>query len=78
MDIREIQIFLKIVETNSFTAAADAMYVSRSVVTYTIKKMETELSVKLLERNSHEIRLTPQGKLFYEDMKVMMGCRRFC
>lgn len=73
MDIREIQIFLKIVETNSFTAAADAMYVSRSVVTYTIKKMETELAVKLLDRNSHEIRLTPQGKLFCEDMKVMVG-----
>ncbi len=73
MDTREIAIFLKIVETNSFTAAADAMYVSRSVVTYTVKKMETDLGVKLLDRNSREIRLTPQGKLFYEDMKVMMG-----
>lgn len=73
MDTREIAIFLKIVETKSFTAAADAMYVSRSVVTYTVKKMETELAVKLLERNSREVHLTPQGKLFYEDMKVMMG-----
>jgi len=73
MDTREITIFLKIVETNSFTAAAEAMYVSRSVVTYTIKKMESELGIKLLERNSHEIRLTTQGKMFYEDMKVMMG-----
>lgn len=73
MDTREIAIFLKIVETNSFTAAADAMYISRSVATYTIKKMETELAFKLLERSSREVSLTPQGKLFYEDMKVMMG-----
>ena len=73
MDIREIKIFLKIVETNSFTAAAEAMFVSRSVVTYTIKKMEEELGAKLLDRNSHEIHLTPQGKIFWEDMKVMLG-----
>lgn len=73
MDTREIAIFLKIVETNSFSAAADAMYVSRSVVTYTVKKMETDLGVKLLDRNSRELHLTPQGKIFYEDMKRMMG-----
>ncbi len=73
MDTREIAMFLKIVETESFTAAADALYVSRSVVTYTVKKMEEDLGVKLLNRNSREIRLTPQGERFYEDMKKMMG-----
>lgn len=50
----------------SFAAAAAELYRVPSAITYTVKKLEDQLNVKLFDRNKQRARLTPTGKLVLE------------
>lgn len=50
----------------SFAAAAEELYRVPSAITYTIKKLEEQLNIKLFDRNKQRARLTPTGKLVLE------------
>lgn len=55
----------KILELGSFTKAADALGFTQSSVSQMIASLENELSMKLLTRSRHEIRLTAEGAELY-------------
>jgi DNA-binding transcriptional LysR family regulator len=50
----------------SFAAAAEELYRVPSAITYTIKKLEEQLNIKLFDRNKQRAILTPTGKLMLE------------
>lgn len=68
-NLKKIISFLQVVDSGSFTKAADVLGLSRSMVSVDIKQLETELNVSLLTRNTRSIALTEVGKYFYEDFK---------
>ena len=65
MDLYQLRCFLVIVETGSFTKAAERLFVSQPSLSAGIKKLEQELKVRLLERGGRRTALTPQGRFFW-------------
>lgn len=55
--------FMKIVDTNSFTKAADALALTQPAVSQHIHNLEEELGVKLFIRNHNQLRLTANGEI---------------
>jgi Transcriptional regulator len=64
MEIRMIETFLKIVQFNSFTKAAEDLGYVQSTVTGQIKQLEEELGIPLFERIGNRIKLTEAGEKF--------------
>lgn len=61
-----MQVFTRVVEVNSFTQAADSLGMPRATVTTTIQALERRLKVRLLNRTTRKISLTPDGAAYYE------------
>lgn len=66
MDLYQIRYFLAIAETNSFTKAAERLFVSQPSLSAGIKKLEKELGVVLFERGGRRVLLTTAGHFFLE------------
>ncbi len=64
MEIKNLQTFIKIVEFNNFTRAAENLGYSQAAVTAQIKALEAELGVPLFDRIGKKIYLTHEGKAF--------------
>jgi LysR family transcriptional regulator, transcription activator of glutamate synthase operon len=64
MEIRQIQYFLSIVDTGSFSAAADEHYISQSSLSKMIIALEKELAVALFDRSKRRVSLTEAGEAF--------------
>jgi DNA-binding transcriptional LysR family regulator len=62
MDIRQLETFLRIVESGSFAAAADALSATQSTVSARIRELERSLGVEVFDRSQHRARLTPKGQ----------------
>ncbi|MFJ2282168.1 LysR substrate-binding domain-containing protein [Pseudomonas sp. NPDC087803] len=57
--------FKAVVEAGSLTAAADTLGQTRAVVSFNLKRLEEELGVTLLTRNTRQLALTDAGERFY-------------
>lgn len=66
MDVKQIRYFIKIVEAGSFTKAAELLGIAQPSLGFQIRKLEQELRVQLLLRNSRGVELTPPGRALYE------------
>ena len=64
MENKNVATFVKIVEFNNFTRAAESLGYSQAAVTAQIKAMEKELGVPLFDRIGKRISLTQAGKTF--------------
>lgn len=80
MLLRQMRYFVTIVDCNSFTEAAEQMFISQSAISQQMKVLETELSVKLFHRKGRSFTLTPAGEYFYQKSKGILeqieGIRR--
>ena len=65
--------FKEVAETGNITAAAQALYISQSAVSQSIKQLESELQTRLFSRNSRGVTLTGEGKLLYEYVRSAIG-----
>lgn len=72
MLLRQIEYFLSVVNTGSFSEAAEECLISQSAVSQQIKALESELGVELLSRHNRTFSLTPAGELFYRKATVIM------
>jgi DNA-binding transcriptional LysR family regulator len=66
MDWSRVPLFLKVVETGSFTAAARALGVPKSSASRGVSSLEQALKTQLLQRTTRELKLTEPGRTFYE------------
>ena len=62
MDIRVLRYFLTVAREESFSRAADALYLSQPTLSRQIREMEEELGTQLLVRTNRSVRLTPEGQ----------------
>lgn len=61
----QLAILAKVVDLNGFSAAARALGVPKAAVSRAIADLEKTLGVRMLERTTRRIALTPAGKLIY-------------
>jgi len=66
MDLNRISSFVKVVESGSFTAAAQALGVPKSSVSRSVSQLEDSLGVRLLQRTTRQLHLTDAGRAFFE------------
>jgi len=64
MEVRLAETFLKVAELGNITKSAEALGYSQAAVTTQIKKLETDLGVRLFDRMGRGIQLTDAGKAF--------------
>lgn len=66
MDLNDIIVFTKVVETKSFTGAADALGLPKSTVSRKLAQLEERLGVRLVQRTTRKLALTEIGEAYYE------------
>ncbi|MBC7706210.1 MAG: LysR family transcriptional regulator [Rhodoferax sp.] len=68
----EMEVFIRVVELGGFSAAARAFRMTPSAVSKLVGRLESRLEVRLLNRSTRQIQLTPEGCVFYErSVKVL-------
>jgi DNA-binding transcriptional LysR family regulator len=58
--------FVKVVESEGFSAAARALGISPSMATTHVRSLEERLGVRLLNRSTRRVSLTETGQIYYE------------
>ncbi len=66
INLQRAQMFVAVADTGSFTAAAEAMGLTKAVVSFNIRQLEDELGVTLLLRSTRRLTLTEAGALFHQ------------
>ena len=65
MDLYQLRGFYEIVREQSFTRAAEKLFLTQPAISLQVKRLEGELEEILLERNRRQIRLTPAGEILF-------------
>src|SRR5690606_6850902 len=68
-----MQAFARVVETGSFTKAAETLHMSRTTVTQLIQQLEARLRVKLLNRTTRKVNVTADGAAYYERVVQLLA-----
>lgn len=63
LDLTKLQTFLQVVQSNSFSEAAERLHLSQPTISHHIKTLERDLGVELFERTGSGLRLTQEGAL---------------
>lgn len=71
MTIHQLQSFLAVAEKQSFTAAADALYISQSALSQQIRQLEHQLGFQLFDRSTRQVTLTEAGRSFYRNAQQL-------
>ncbi|SEI42870.1 LysR family transcriptional regulator [Pseudomonas sp. NFR16] len=61
-----MKVFTRVVESNSFTRAADTLQIPKASATVIIQQLEAHLKIRLLQRTTRRLGLTPDGATYYE------------
>ncbi len=65
-NLKRMAYFAEVVETGSFTAAADRLGITKAVVSQQVAKLERAFETTLLVRTTRSVRPTEEGRAFYE------------
>lgn len=63
LDVRRLQVLREVARQGSFSAAADALYLSQSAVSQQVASLEREVAMPLLERTNDGPKLTDAGRV---------------
>jgi DNA-binding transcriptional LysR family regulator len=63
------KVFAQVAERGSFTAAADALSLSKANVSFAIRELETALGARLFHRTTRTVRLSQDGAALFERVK---------
>ncbi|MEH7353405.1 LysR family transcriptional regulator [Neobacillus drentensis] len=72
MELRQIHYFIEVAKREHVTEAAHALHVAQSAVSRQIVNLEAELGVDLFIREGRNVKLTPIGAMFLEQMQQAM------
>jgi len=76
MNIKQLEVFLAVAETGSFSKAANARFITQSTVSQHISSLEEEFELPLFDRTGKGALLTEAGKLLATHAgKILAGIR---
>jgi DNA-binding transcriptional LysR family regulator len=70
--LQAMNVFVRVVETGSFSKAAKEFAITQPTVTKMVAAIEERLKVRLLNRNTRGVSVTESGALYYEKCKVIV------
>nr|WP_315203690.1 LysR family transcriptional regulator [uncultured Albidiferax sp.] len=73
MELNELSAFVKVVQTGSFTRAADLLGTQKAHLSRVITQLEKKLGVRLLERTTRSLSLTEVGREMFERAVGILG-----
>lgn len=62
LDFNKYKVFYAVAECQSFSKAAEVLYISQPAISHAIKELENGLNIKLFIRESSKVRLTEDGE----------------
>lgn len=68
-----IELFCKTAELESFTAAAAQAGITQAAVSRSVSRLEARLGVRLFVRSTRRVRLSEQGRAYYEQCRQALG-----
>ena len=71
--LKSMQIYARVVEMQSFSRAAESLSLPPSRVTRAVKELEAFLGVRLLQRTTRHISLTPDGVLYFDQCRRLLA-----
>lgn len=72
MNIKQIEYFIDLSTSLSFTKTAQHFYISQTAITKQIHNLEDELGIPLFIRDKKKVEITPEGSLFLTHAKSIM------
>lgn len=71
--INDIALFVRVVERRNFSLAAKDWHLSPSTVSKLIERLESRLGVRLFDRTSRAVTLTPEGQVFHQKALAVLA-----
>lgn len=76
MNLKQLEVFLSVAETGSFSKGAEASFITQSTVSQHVAALERELNVRLLDRTGKGVFLTEGGKILQQHaQRLVEGVR---
>ena len=72
LDLDAVRAFVRIVELESFTRAAEAMQTTQAAVSLKLKRLEQRLGCRLVERTPRHVQLSARGAAFLEHARELL------
>lgn len=74
--LKEMKYVYEVYKKQSFTKAAESLYISQPALSATIKKLEKELGVSLFDRSTNPIHITPAGEYYIKSVEKIMAIEK--
>ncbi|MGZ3774750.1 MAG: LysR family transcriptional regulator [Pseudobdellovibrionaceae bacterium] len=72
LDLNQIRIFVKLVQTGSFTKTAELLHQPKSRISRRLAALEKELGVQLIYRTTRQFQLTETGRVYFERVQGLV------
>ena len=76
MNLKQLEVFINVAESGSFSKGAEATFITQSTVSQHISALESEFGLKLLDRTGKGALLTEGGKLLLERARRLVDYAR--
>lgn len=71
-NLDDIPIYVAVVEHNGISSAAEYLQLSKSAVSKALARLEQDLGLRLLARNTRNLHITSEGEAFYRHCLLIM------
>lgn len=72
MNTRQLQYAITLAEVRNFSQVAQMLKISQPALSKQIISLENDLGIKLFDRNTNPLALTPAGEYFIKEAKVLL------
>ena len=72
MELRTAATFLRVAELQSFSKAAEKLYLTQPALSIAVRKVERSIGMPLFDRSCKPLALPPAGEIYLETIKKML------